>query len=139
MSRKIAREKAFQVLFGINFDEEFNYILSLDEMQKEWNLSDEDLKFVNEICLGVQEKKDELLKKLEKLLKDYSLSQLYKADKVVLLVALFEIYYTQTPKKVIVNEALEISKKYGIEKSPKFVNGVLAGALKELWVKTWLA
>ena len=110
----------------------FDYKLSLDEMQKEWNLNEDDLKFANELCLGVQARKDELLTKLEGYLKDYSLSQLNKADKVVLLIALFEIFYTDTPKKVVVNEAVEISKKYGIEKSPKFVNGVLAGAIKEI-------
>lgn len=139
MSRKIAREKAYQILFGINFDEDFDYKLSLDEMQKEWNLNIDDLNFVNELCLGVQEKKIELQEKLESFLKDYKLSQLNKADKIVLLIALFELFYTKTPQKVVVNEAVEISKKYGIEKSPKFVNGVLAGAIKKLWVKTWLA
>lgn len=132
MSRKIAREKAYQVLFGLNFDESFDYKMSLDEMQKEWNLDADDLAFLEEICLGVQENKDELLAVLNDNLKGYTLSQLYQTDKVVLLIAVFEMLHTKTPKQVIINEAVEISKKYGIEKSPKFVNGVLSGVMKSL-------
>ncbi len=139
MSRKIAREKAYQVLFGAIFDGDYDYKLSLDEMQKEWKLNDSDFAFVNEICQGVQENKDELLSVLSKNLKGYQLSQLYQSDKVVLLIALYELLHTKTPQKVVVNEAIEISKIYGIEKSPKFVNGVLSGVLKNLWVKIWSA
>lgn len=137
MSRKIAREKAYQVLFGAILDGDYDYKLSLDEMQKEWKLNDSDFAFVNEICQGVQENKDELLSVLSKNLKGYQLSQLYQSDKVVLLIALYELLHTKTPQKVVVNEAIEISKIYGIEKSPKFVNGVLSGVLKNLWVKIW--
>ena len=132
MSRKIAREKAYQILFGMNFCENFDYELSLDEMQKEWKLDDEDLSFLKEICQGVKDNKDELLKKLGENLKGYNLSQLYQSDKAILLIALFEIFHTKTPKQIVINEAVEISKKYGIEKSPKFVNGVLSGVVKDL-------
>ena len=136
MSRKIAREKAYQVLFGMNFDEKFDYSVALNEMQEEWKLDEEDKKFAIEICEGVQNNKEKLLDVLSSSLKDYTLSQLNKADKTVLLIALYEMLYSNTPKKVVINEALEISKKYGIEKSPKFVNGVLSGVMKKIWVRT---
>lgn len=136
MSRKIAREKAYQVLFGMNFDEKFDYSVALNEMQEEWKLDEEDKKFAIEICEGVQNNKEKLLDVLSSSLKDYTLSQLNKADKTVLLIALYEMLYSSTPKKVVINEALEISKKYGIEKSPKFVNGVLSGVMKKIWVRT---
>ncbi len=132
MSRKTAREKAYQVLFGINFDENFDFHATLDEMQKEWKLDGEDLSFVEEICLGVQENKEKLFDILQNNLKGYKISQLYQSDKAVLLIALYELLNTQTPKQVVVNEAVEISKKYGIEKSPKFVNGVLSGVIKNI-------
>ncbi len=132
MSRKIAREKAYQVLFGMNFDEKFDYSVALNEMQEEWKLDEEDKKFAIEICEGVQNNKEKLLDVLSSSLKDYTLSQLNKADKTVLLIALYEMLYSSTPKKVVINEALEISKKYGIEKSPKFVNGVLSGVMKKI-------
>ena len=138
MSRKLAREKAYQILFGINFNNENEQVkISLDEMQKEWNLNEDDLNFLKELLDGVLTNKDELIKVLTQNLKDYKIEQLYASDKAVLLIALFELLHTQTPQKVVINEAVEISKKYGVEKSSKFVNGVLSGVVKNLWVKIW--
>lgn len=138
MSRKLAREKAYQILFGVNFNDETSQIkISLNEMQKEWNLNEEDLKFLEELLDGVLTNKEELLKVLKQNLKDYKIEQLYASDKAVLLIAIFELLHTQTPQKIVINEAVEISKKYGIEKSSKFVNGVLSGVIKNLWVKIW--
>lgn len=133
MSRKLAREKAYQILFGVNFNDETSQIkISLNEMQKEWNLNEEDLKFLEELLDGVLTNKEELLKVLKQNLKDYKIEQLYASDKAVLLIAIFELLHTQTPQKIVINEAVEISKKYGIEKSSKFVNGVLSGVIKNL-------
>ena len=133
MSRKNAREKAYQVLFGIDFENNIDqWKQNLEEMQKEWDLSTDDINFVNVICEGVSNSYKELESLLQENLKGYKISQLYTSDRVVLLIALFELKHTQTPKEIVVNEAVEISKKYGIEKSPKFVNGVLAGVLKSL-------
>lgn len=133
MSRKLAREKAYQILFGINFNKKSEQVkISLDEMQKEWNLNEDDLNFLKELLDGVLTNKDELIKVLTQNLKDYKIEQLYASDKAVLLIALFELLHTQTPHKVVINEAVEISKKYGVEKSSKFVNGVLSGVVKNL-------
>ena len=131
MSRKNAREKAYQILFGLSdFSSDEQWKTSLDEMQKEWQLADEDISFVQEICFGVIKNFDNLKNILDKNLKGYSFEKLYQSDRTVLLIALYELNYTETPQKVVINEAIEISKKYGIEKSPKFVNGVLSGAIK---------
>lgn len=137
MSRKNAREKAYQVLFSASFNN-FEWESTLNEMQNEWNLNEEDLSFCKEICVGVVENLEELKKIIENNLKGYNFSQLYQSDKIVLLISLFELKFSKTPKAIIINEAVEISKKYGIEKSPKFVNGVLSGVLKSIWTKIWL-
>ena len=48
-------------------------------------------------------------------------------ERTVLRIAVFELLYTEeTPAKVVINEALEISKIFGDEKSSRFVNGVLS-------------
>ncbi|MBR1925868.1 MAG: transcription antitermination factor NusB [Clostridia bacterium] len=131
MSRKNAREKAYQILFGLkSFDNDEQWQTSLSEMQKEWNLDDEDISFAKDICFGVVKNFESLKQILEKNLKGYSFEKLYRSDRTILLIALYELNHTTTPQKVVINEAVEISKKYGIEKSPKFVNGVLSGAIK---------
>ena len=49
----------------------------------------------------------------------------------LLSLAVAEIYHYKTPSAIVVNEVLEISKKYSTEKSAKFINGILGSILKE--------
>ena len=60
----------------------------------------------------------------------YELDRIYKVDLAILVLAVYEIKYQDTPKNVVVNEAVELSKKYSTDKSYSFVNGVLAKVLK---------
>jgi N utilization substance protein B len=52
-------------------------------------------------------------------------------DRNVLRLALWEMTNTQTPPKVVIDQAIELAKSYSTEQSPAFVNGVLDAALKE--------
>ena len=63
--------------------------------------------------------------------KDWNLSRVSKVEIAILKVAIYEILYTETPFKVAINEAVELAKKYGEDKSSAFVNGVLANIVKE--------
>lgn len=54
------------------------------------------------------------------------LSEINKVDLAVLRVIVFESKWKKTPKKVLVNEGVELAKEFGSESSPRFVNGVLA-------------
>lgn len=57
------------------------------------------------------------------------LADINKVDLAILRVILFEAKYKDTPKKVLINEAVELAKELGTESSPKFVNGVLGKLL----------
>lgn len=57
------------------------------------------------------------------------LRDINKVDLAILRVIMFESKHKKTPKKVLLNEAIELAKEYGSESSPKFVNGVLAKLL----------
>lgn len=46
-------------------------------------------------------------------------------DRSVLRLAIWELIHAQEPKKVVINEAIELAKIYGTENSGKFVNGIL--------------
>ena len=57
----------------------------------------------------------------------FSLDRIFKVDKAILLVALYEIFFIPTiDYKVSVSEAINLAKKYSTEKSAKFINGILA-------------
>jgi transcription antitermination factor NusB len=57
------------------------------------------------------------------------LPQINKVDLAILRIIVFEWKTSQTPKKVLINEGVELAKEFGTESSPKFVNGVLAQLL----------
>ena len=58
------------------------------------------------------------------------LSQINKVDLAILRSIMFEWKTSQTPKKVLIDEAVELAKEFGTDSSPRFVNGVLAQLLK---------
>ncbi|KGR91477.1 antitermination protein NusB [Ureibacillus massiliensis 4400831 = CIP 108448 = CCUG 49529] len=122
MKRHEARSKAMQVLFQLD-----NTDLTVKEAIGHV-LEDEGLdKFFESLVHGTTEKLSEIDAALEEKLENWSLSRLPKIERTVLRLALYELLYMDdTPKNVILNEAIELCKTYGDEKSSKFVNGVLS-------------
>lgn len=65
-------------------------------------------------------------------LKNWTLERISKVDKTILVLAACELtYFKQTPMKVVINEAIELGKKYGTPESPAFINGVLDNLAKK--------
>ncbi|BDH62063.1 N utilization substance protein B [Lysinibacillus sp. PLM2] len=122
MKRHEARSKAMQVLFQLdNTDltvkEAIGHVLEEEELDK----------FFESLVHGTTEKLSEIDAALEGKLENWSLTRLPKIERTVLRLALYELLYMDdTPKNVILNEAIELCKTYGDEKSSKFVNGVLS-------------
>ena len=63
---------------------------------------------------------------LKTVLENYELGRIYKVDLALIYLGMTEIKYIKTPKPVVINEVLEIAKKFSTENSSKFINGVLA-------------
>lgn len=135
MSRKIARELAFKVIFSFNFQDENEQIESLiDNLENETNdINLEDKEYIKSIVKGVIEKKDTLDETIKKYLKDWTMDRISKTDLAILRVAVYEMLYREDiPYKVSVNEAVELAKIFSDGTSPSFINGVLAGVISEL-------
>lgn len=135
MSRKIARELAFKVVFSMDFQHESeeieNLILNLKKETKDIN--EEDTEYIRNIVQGVLEKKEELDEKIKKYLKGWTMDRISRADLAILRLATYEILYREDiPYKVSVNEAVELAKIFSDSTSSSFVNGVLAGIVSEL-------
>lgn len=63
----------------------------------------------------------------------WKLSRLSHVDRAILRMAVYQLRYCpDIPCKVVINEAIEIAKKFSTEQSPRFVNGVLDAVLKTL-------
>ena len=59
-----------------------------------------------------------------------AVSEIKKVDLAILRVIMFEWKTSETPKKVLIDEGIELAKEFGTESSPRFINGVLAQLLK---------
>ena len=97
------------------------------------NIVDENtIEYIKSIINGIYDNIEEINKKISKNLKSgWSIHRISKIDLALLKIAIYEIIYTDTPYKVAINEVVELSKKYGEETSPNFINGVLASVVKE--------
>lgn len=86
--------------------------------------------YVKNFVKEVEEKKDELDEIVSPHLKNWTLDRLLKTDRIILRMATYELKYTDTPEKVIFNEAVEIAKVYSDDDHYKFINGVLSSLSK---------
>ncbi|MBK3494035.1 transcription antitermination factor NusB [Viridibacillus sp. YIM B01967] len=121
MKRREAREKAIQVLFQLE-----NTELTVAEAI-EHIVGEDSSPFFEQIVHGTVSHMEEIDASLVEKLEKWSLSRLAKIERTILRLAVFEVLYTpETPKNVVLNEAIELSKTFGDEKSSRFVNGVLS-------------
>ncbi len=135
--RKIARELAFMLIYEGMFNKERDAEVSFDFFSKEKEilgdnaLDLEDEVFVKQIVCLYDANKEHIETMINNNLFGYEPDRIYKIDKALLCLAVTEIYHYKTPAPVVVNEILEISKKFSTEKSSKFINGILGAILKE--------
>lgn len=132
MSRKTARELVMKTAFQLSFHEDLDKIPleNLLEMEMEegnmLDLKDEDKVYVNEIIDGIQREKELLDTKINEHLVNWRVERLNNLDAAVLRIAAYEIlFHQETPKPVVINEALNLIGKFGDEDSKKYINAVL--------------
>ena len=128
-TRSELRNIIMVILYQIDIYEERNIKYKVDDVIKE-NLNIEN-EFVKDIVYGVTTYKDELDKLANSLIKDWSIDRLDKSGASILRMGLFELKYTDTPEVVVINEAIELSKKYCDESVRKIINAVLDRYIKE--------
>lgn len=124
MSRRLAREKILQCLFGITVGNN-NPQIALEYFQEE-DISKEDLVFIESTVKGVIEHLADIDGFYVPFLKDWQLERLANIDRTILRIAVFEMrYLASIPPTVSINEAVELAKVFGGDESPKFINAVL--------------
>lgn len=151
MSRKLAREIAFKIVFSNNFQfeeieenenkgqllnniiEDVELTASDDSKNKVEEISAEDRKYIEQVTKGIAEKLEELDERIKPYLKGWTMDRIGKTDLAILRLAVYEIFYRDDiPYKVSINEAVELAKVFCDESSPAFINGVLAGVIGSL-------
>ena len=88
-------------------------------------------RFANELVDGVLEHLEEIDGRLSHQTANWRLDRLAAVDRNILRIAMFELLFRQeTPPAVVIDEAIEVAKRFGAEDSGRFVNGVLDGFVK---------
>ena len=123
LTRTQAREKIMVILYQIDFYMKENIPYELEDVFKE-NL-EMDNKYVRDIVNGVHENLENIDNLITKYLENWDLDRLGKTDKAILRLATYEMVYYDTPKLVVINEAVELAKMYSDDKVVKLINAVL--------------
>ncbi len=131
MSRRSrAREFALQVLYqddvnaGAEPGEGETYLRT--RLRK-----DDLLDFSSSLVDGVRENREEIDALLDRVCDNWTLERMAATDRNVLRIGAYEILHTKTPVRVVLNESVELAKRFGSRPSAQFVNGILDRVLTE--------
>lgn len=128
-TRSELREKIMIILYQIDINRKQNIDYSVEEIIRE-NL-DIDNEFVRDIVYGVITYESDILKEANKYMKDWSIDRIDRTGAAILKMAIYELKYTDTPPIVVINEAIELAKKYSDDDVRKMINAVLDKMIKE--------
>ncbi len=92
--------------------------------------NDKLIDFAQSLIEGVREHRESLDAELEKTARNWRLSRMAATDRNVLRLGAYEMLHTDAPGRVVINEAIELARRYGSDNSAKFVNGVLDRLMK---------
>ena len=128
-NRSKLRETIMTIIYQITLYKKNHMEYNVDDVIKE-NL-EIDNEFVKDIVYGVVTSFDELTDEANKYLKDWTIDRIDAIGAAILRMALYEIKYTDTPNVVVINEAVELAKKYSDEEVRKMINAVLDRVISE--------
>jgi N utilization substance protein B len=126
MSRRAARELAFQILFQVDLGKN-PWQEVLPRAIQESDLPENSRPFLEDLVKSAVNNLTAIDAEILKYSQDWKLERMANTDRNILRLALGEIKYLNdnTPVSVTVNEAVELAKIYGDDDSGKFVNGIL--------------
>ena len=132
MNRSESREEAFKLLFSLQIQKEYSLNEQILLFIESENINDEAAKkYIDETISGIFENNGQIEAYIKKNIKEnWSISRISRVDLALLKLGIYEILYSKLPYKVVVNEVVELAKKYGDDSSKSFVNGVLASIIK---------
>lgn len=133
MNRTAIREQTFKLIYSLEIQKQEDLEEAIELYIENNQIIDQNAKeYITDAIFGIKKNKSEIISLIEKNLKsDWKIERISKVDLAILKLAIYELKYTDIPFKVVINEAVELAKKYGEETSKNFVNGILASIVKE--------
>lgn len=128
-TRSELREKCMIILYQWDLFKGSKTNNDIDEIIK--NNLEIDNDFVKDIVYGVVTHQPEIDEIANKYMNDWTIDRIDKTGCAILRIAIFELKYTDTPEIVVINEAVELAKKYSDDNVRKIINAVLDKVIKE--------
>ncbi len=124
-TRSKAREAALQTLYKLDMmGGDINKII--EKVKDGLEINNSGKEFYESLVRGIRDNINEIDRLIEEFSENWSISRMAVVDKNILRLAMFELRLsTGTPYKVIINESIELAKRFGSEDSGAFVNGIL--------------
>lgn len=141
-NRHLGRILVLQTLYEYDFRGDCDdTTLVLDEVLERniarYHETVEDHEFIKALVKGVADKASTLDEMLQPIAPEWPIAQIARIDRLVLRMSVYELVSgSDVPPKVVINEAVELSKAFGGENSSKFINGVLGTVLRKYEDKT---
>lgn len=128
-TRSELREKCMIILYQNEIMNKGETKTPIEEIIKDNLEMDSD--FVNDIVNGVIKNYDELNEIANKYMNDWTIDRIDKTGAAILRIGIYELKYTDTPEIVVINEAIELAKKYSDDNVRKIINAVLDKLIRE--------
>lgn len=140
MTRTEGRTLAFKLLYSLEIqktlpeekEEQIQLFIEENEVEEE-----KVIKYIKQTIEGITAKEEEIKNMIsQNLTQKWNINRIAKVNLALIKLAIYEMIYAELPYKVVVNEVVELAKKYGDDNSPSFVNGILANIIKQKGLKS---
>ncbi|MBT5029213.1 MAG: transcription antitermination factor NusB [Nitrospinaceae bacterium] len=129
--RRASRELALKFLYQNEFNPD-DLETQMEQFCERANTHPEIIEFMGTLIDKVFDRSEEIDAQVQKFSDHWTLDRMSMIDRNILRLGICELLFdTSTPPKVVINEAVEISKKFGSADSPDFINGILDKVYKE--------
>ncbi len=123
--RSRSREVALQLLYEEDLNPDRSEVFSDQFLDQRLHGDQELVQFARQLVQGVRVHHEQLDALISEYADNWSLTRIAATDRNVLRLGAYELLHTDTPGPVVLNESVELSKRFGGQKSAAFVNGVL--------------
>ena len=131
MNKSNLREEIFKLVYSLEVQKE-DESSQIDLYLENSELSDKEKGKIKEEVCKIIDLKEDIENQISKNLKSgWSIERISKVNISILRIAIYEMIYGKLPYKVVINEAVELAKKYGEEASASFINVVLDSVVKD--------
>jgi transcription antitermination protein NusB len=131
--RRKAREYALQMLFQWDITHDAIDVIATTFFQNQREESTSIVEFARQLVIGTVEHVERIDEIIRRHAEHWRLDRMATVDRNLIRLAVHEfLYESETPKTVVINEAIEIARRFSAQESPQFINGVLDSIKKEL-------